>query len=193
MPFPKSDVRAVVGVGSLVRAKRWDILVEAVADLREEGIDVNLRIAGEGEARSRLEEQIRSRGIGGHAVLIGQADDVASVLGTCSFLVHTSEFEGCPNAVMEAMACGRPVISFAVGEVPFLVEDGITGYVIKQGDIKQLRKRMADLASDPMLCRQMGEAARKKAEREFDLQRFLAQTLQAYREAGWVDNQTAMA
>jgi glycosyltransferase involved in cell wall biosynthesis len=103
------------------------------------------------------------------------------------FLVHTSESEGCPNVVMEAMACGLPVIAMEAGDIPYLVEEGKTGFVVRQNDEKTFAERVLQLLADEDLCFRMGMAARAKAERDFRLERLVSETLAVYRAAGWTD------
>ena len=86
---------------------------------------------------------------------------------------------------MEAMACGRAVVAMAAGDIPSLVEHGKTGFVVPRGDDAQFVERLATLITNRELCRQMGEASRVKAEREFGLHRLVEETLNAYRQAGW--------
>jgi len=97
------------------------------------------------------------------------------------------ENEGCLDVVMEAMACGRAVVATDAGDVPYLVEDGKAGFVVRRGDDMTLAARMATLITNLDLCQQMGEAGRARAEREFGLDRLVAETLAAYRAAGWKD------
>jgi glycosyltransferase involved in cell wall biosynthesis len=101
--------------------------------------------------------------------------------------VHTSDSEGCPNVVMEAMACGRAVVATDAGDVPTLVEDGKTGFVVPRGDEATLLARLVTLMTDHDLCRRMGEAGRAKAEQQFGLDRLVSETLAAYRAMGWID------
>jgi glycosyltransferase involved in cell wall biosynthesis len=109
------------------------------------------------------------------------------LLSEATCLVLTSDNEGCPNVVMEAMACGRAVVATDVGDVPYLVEDGKTGFVVRRGDDSMLVERMLSLMTDRDLCQRMGEAGQAKAEREFGLDRFVMETLAIYRAVGWKD------
>jgi glycosyltransferase involved in cell wall biosynthesis len=86
---------------------------------------------------------------------------------------------------MEAMACGRPVVAMEAGDIPLLVEDGKTGFVIDPGDEEAFVQRVMQLLSNEQLCWQMGLAAREKAEREFGLGHLVTETLSAYKAAGW--------
>ena len=68
---------------------------------------------------------------------------------------------------MEAMACGLPVVAMDAGDIPYLVEEGRTGFVVRQGEEATFVKRISQLIADDQLCLRMGSAARAKAEREF--------------------------
>jgi glycosyltransferase involved in cell wall biosynthesis len=178
---------SIVGVGSLLPLKRWDRILRVVQQVRSQGHECTLTIAGDGPERASLEKMARDLGIQEHAEFIGATSDVPELLKNSRLLVHSSDTEGCPNSVMEAMACGRPVVAMEAGDIPFLVEDGKTGFVIRRGDEETFGQRLLRLLSDDELCRHMGLAARAKAEREFGLGRLVAETLAAYEDAGWKD------
>jgi glycosyltransferase involved in cell wall biosynthesis len=107
------------------------------------------------------------------------------LIADSTFLVHTAEDEGCPNVVMEAMACGRAVVAMDAGDVPYLIENGKTGLIVQRGDETTFAECVSQLLCDHELCCRMGLAARAKAEREFGLERLVSETLEAYRSAGW--------
>ena len=138
--------------------------------------------------RPALEELARTLGISEAVKFLGATDDIPAFLRQAKFLVHTSESEGCPNVVMEAMACGLPVVAMDAGDIPYLVEEGRTGFVVPQEDEGTLADRVSLLLRDEPLCRSMGQAAREKAEREFSLKRLVSETLDAYRMQGWTDS-----
>jgi glycosyltransferase involved in cell wall biosynthesis len=177
----------ILAVGSLVLVKRWDRLLWATAELRRRKLDFSVELVGDGPLCKSLEQQAHELDISNRVTFKGYADDIPVLLSHATFLVHTSDAEGSPNAVMEAMACGRAVVATDVGDVPSLVEDGKTGFVVSCGDDAMLIERMATLISDRELCRRMGKAGRVKAEREFGLDRLVSGTLAAYRAAGWND------
>jgi glycosyltransferase involved in cell wall biosynthesis len=177
----------IVAVGSLVSVKRWDRLLSAAAELKGRKLDFSVEIAGGGPLRASLEQQVQELGISDRVTFRGYTDDIPTLLSQAAFLVHTSDAEGSPNTVMEAMACGRAVVSTDVGDVSSLIDNGTTGFVVRRGDDAMLIERMATLIVDPSLCRRMGEASRAKAQREFELDRLVSDTLAVYRAAGWGD------
>lgn len=188
-PWPYTDSRPVeiLAVGSLTRVKRWDRLLDCAYALKSRGLDFRIRLVGEGPLRPELESRARELGLRELVHFVGYTSDVQGLLASSAFLAHTSDIEGCPNVIMEAMACGRAVVATDAGETPYLVDDGRTGYVVRRGDDAPLVERMLLLIQDTDLCRKMGMAGREKAEREFGLDRLAHETLAAYRATGWRD------
>ena len=177
----------IVGVGSLEPRKRWERLLRAARELQRREYDFAVQIVGDGPLHGSLKHQAHSLGVADRVEFIGYSENIPSLLTNATFLVHTSDSEGSPNVVMEAMASGRAVVATDAGDVPTLVEDGKTGFVVPRGDEATLLARMVTLMTDYDLCRRMGEAGRAKAEQQFGLDRLVSETLAAYRAMGWKD------
>jgi len=175
----------IVGIGLLKPGKRWDRLVRAAGELKRSGYDFSVRIVGDGVMRGSLKDQAEVLGVADRVEFIRYSDNIPALLTDATFLVHTSDHEGYPNVVMEAMACGRAVVATDAGDVPSLVEDGRTGFIVPRGDNEKLCSRMVTLMKDHDLCRTMGEAGRVQAERLFGLDRVVSETFDAYRAMGW--------
>jgi len=175
----------ILGVGSLLPIKRWDRLLRAASTLKRGGVKFRVTIAGEGPMRSDLEKLIRDLSLNDVVQLPGFVTDVTALLRNGALLVHTSESEGCPNAIMEAMACALPVVAVDSGDIPGLVEEGRTGFIVPGDDERILVARIKQLIENPHLRITMGRQARRKAEREFSLDRLIKETLDVYRRAGW--------
>jgi len=185
VPLSNSGRVRILGIGSLSAVKRWDRLLKAAFALRRKGIDFSVQIAGDGTLRGSLIQLAENLNIADGVQFLGYKDNIPSLLADATFLVHTSDTEGCPNVIMEAMACGRAVVATDVGDVPFLVEEGKTGFVVPRGDEVMLVERIATLCANRGLCSRMGEAGRARAKREFGLDHLVAETLSAYSAAGW--------
>jgi glycosyltransferase involved in cell wall biosynthesis len=183
---PPTDQRIlkIIGIGSLSSVKRWDRLLRVSSLLKQRNIEFIVQLVGDGPLRGRLEAQARELGVTDRVEFVGRREEIPALLSQAAILAHTSENEGCPNVVMEAMACGRPVVAMQAGDIPLLIDEGETGYIV-DGDAESFAHRIATLARDRALCRQMGKAARAKAEKEFGLTRLLDHTFEAYRAAGW--------
>jgi glycosyltransferase involved in cell wall biosynthesis len=184
-PLPISEPIIFTGIGSLVPVKRWDRLLMAARELKRRDLNFRVQIAGDGPLRNSLEKLSADLGVSERVKFLGHTEDVPGILAMSTFLAHTSDLEGCPNAVMEAMACGRAVIATDAGDTPDLVENGKTGFIVGREDESTLVNRLSRLIMDHDLCRSMGEAGRIKAEMEFGLNRLVRQTLDAYQNAGW--------
>jgi glycosyltransferase involved in cell wall biosynthesis len=178
---------SVLAVGRLDPEKRWDRLLHLVRAVAARRMDFSVRLAGHGPLLPELQSQARQLGIESLVQFLGLRSDIPDLLKCSTFLIHTADHEGCPNVVMEAMACGRAVIGTDAGDIPVLVEDGKTGFVVRRGDDTRLMERTVELLGDRDLCRSIGEAGRVKAEREFGLDRLVEETLAVYRSTGWRD------
>ena len=108
--------------------------IEAVARLRSAGLNPILVIVGEGPRRSRLQNQIRDSGLNENVRLIGTVphDELSSWYNAADVFCLASSLEGCPNVVLEAMACGRPVVATRVGGIPELVVSSALGTLVER-------------------------------------------------------------
>jgi glycosyltransferase involved in cell wall biosynthesis len=162
-PPPAPDNRRLVCVGRLSRQKSQHLLVDAVARLRDLGIDLELVLAGDGELRAELEQRIRDLGLQDRARITGwvSAEQVRELLLGSRALVLASAMEGLPVVIMEAMALRRPVIVTSVAGIPELVRHGQDGWVVPAGSVQALAQAMREALEAPIdELRRMGEAAR---------------------------------
>lgn len=165
---PELDGTAVVAisVGSFVRAKRFDRFLRAIALARAAGTDVRGVLVGDGPERGALEALAGELGLSTDAVwFAGRRNDVPTLLSRAHIYVLTSEHEGFPNVLLEAMAARLPVIATSAGDADVIVEDGVTGFMVPFDDGQRLAARLVELAGSPDLRRQLGAAGRGRAER----------------------------
>lgn len=161
-------------LGRLSPEKGVETLLAAHAGLAGR---VPLRIAGTGP----LEAELRARHPAAHWLGHLSGEELARTLAGASLVVVPSEwYENCPMSVLEAMACGKPVVASAIGGIPELVADGVTGLLFPPGDRDALAERLARLMGDPALRRSQGAAARERAEQRFSLARHNTALLRLY-------------
>lgn len=155
----------VVFVGRLVPVKGIPYLAAAIRKLDNEGFGMDFLIVGDGPERKLLEDLKLSNS---RVHLLGYKANPVDFIQAADCLVLPSLGEGCPNAILEAFACGKPVIASRVGGVPDLVKHGKTGWLVNPRDVEGLAEGIRALASDAEKLRRMGKEARKFAETTLD-------------------------
>ena len=175
--------RLVLGcVGRLDPIKAHDELIAAFAEALADGRrDLELRIIGDGPARGDLERQVADLGLTGRVLFMGMRRDIAAQLRELDIFVLSSRREGRPVSIMEAMACGLPVIATDVGSVAGLIEPGRTGLLVQSGDRPALTRTIASLTDDAAARVRMGEEARKFAVDRLSVNRMAEQYATFYR------------
>ena len=172
-PGTRPEPPRILCVARLVKVKNHALLLRACALLKERGLRFRCVLVGDGAERGQLQArraELRLEDV----VEISGAASQAGVLEhwrQATIGVLTSSSEGMPVALMEAAACGVPVVATAVGGVAELVENGRTGLVVPEGDADALAEALERLLRKPDTAREMGRAARRRAEELFSVQR----------------------
>ena len=162
--------KRVVGiVAKLSPVKNHSMFLEAAAAMTSQRDDVEFLIVGDGPLRSRLEKKASELGLGGRVHFLGAQEDVPSILKLMDVFVLTSRSEGAPNAIVEAMASGLPVVATRVGGVPEIVVDGTTGLMVGEGQAGDLASAVLGLLADPERAKLMGDAAAERALKRYDV------------------------
>ena len=173
-------VPLVGSLGRLHPQKGFSDLLTAFAQVRQRIPSVRLFVAGDGELRDDLEAQARSLGMAAVVTFAGVRADVSEVLAALDVFVLPSLWEGMPNAVLEAMASGLPVVATAVGGTPEVVVDGVTGLLVPPQDPGALAQAVEQFLRDPGLRRTMGRAGRRRVEQHFDIRETVRQVEDLY-------------
>jgi len=155
-------------VGRFAPPKNHALLIEAFAQVRADA-PLYLLLVGGGELENAVREQVAALGLQERVRFLGVRADVADILRASDVFVLSSDYEGNPLSVLEAMAAGLPVVSTAVGGVPELVQDGATGLLVTAGDAHALAEAIVQMGRDPMRRAVMGDAARQTALQRFDV------------------------
>lgn len=165
----------IITTGSLIWTKGHELAVTALGRLRDRGIAARLEIIGEGSERARILYTAHDLGLADSVALLGQLapEQVRERLRAADVFLLSSHSEGISNAALEAMACGLPVVTTDCGGMREAVDDGVEGLVIPVREPQSIADALARLASDPELRHRMGQAARRRVEHEFDLERQL--------------------
>ncbi len=166
-----SDAFVLGAVGRLEPQKRFDLLLEAFAALLPRHPALRLLIAGEGSVRPPLEAKIAALGLDGRAVLVGQQTDIPLFHHALDLFVQSSEYEGTPNVVLEAMALETPVVATDVGGTSELCEDGVHGLIVPSHDVPALVTAITRMIDDPSFRHRLATAARRHVETDLSFAR----------------------
>ncbi len=175
-----ADARLVGIVGRLVPIKNHRLFLEAAALVRRQRSDVHFVVVGDGECRAGLEQAVQELGLSQDVSFVGWVQQVGEVLHELSVVALTSNNEGTPVSVIEAMVAGVPVVATAVGGVPDVLEGGRLGLLAAPGDaqgfaeavLRALDGHHPDLA-----------LAREEALARYDIQRLVREMGELYRTA----------
>jgi GalNAc-alpha-(1->4)-GalNAc-alpha-(1->3)-diNAcBac-PP-undecaprenol alpha-1,4-N-acetyl-D-galactosaminyltransferase len=184
IPVELSDASAgrrpyLVAVGRLSDEKGFDLLIEAFARIADRHPEVDLTILGEGPRRAWLEEQAARRQVAARIRFPGWHDQPQTVLRHGLLFVLPSRWEGFPNALLEAMACGLAAVGFACDSGPTeIVRHGVDGLLVAPEDVAALADAIGHLLDNPDLRHRMGLRAREVVER-FGCEDFFARWDQA--------------
>jgi glycosyltransferase involved in cell wall biosynthesis len=161
--------RYILAAGRLDVRKGFHDLIEAMAEVRRRCPDVALYIAGSGPLAGQLRATGRTFGLDGALRLLGHVDQtslVALYRGAAIF-AHAAHYEGLPTVLLEAMSCGKPVVSTAVSGALDLIEDGRNGLLVPSERPQEMAYALCRLLDDAMLAAQLGYAARRTVEAQF--------------------------
>ncbi|MGD0575786.1 MAG: glycosyltransferase family 4 protein [Anaerolineales bacterium] len=175
-PYP------IIGtVGRLVSIKNHTMFLRAARSMVNSGIQASFVIVGDGELRPSLEAQARSMDLAGRIFFLGWREEMSAIYLDLDIFALTSNNEGTPLSLIEAMAAGLPVVATAVGGVPDVVTDQRNGFLVPADDSAALAETWRTILKDPERSKQIGEQARLDAVRRFGLERMLEQTRELYR------------
>jgi glycosyltransferase involved in cell wall biosynthesis len=155
----------------LEQHKGHAVLLDALTQLRDRGLDFVVVIAGDGPLRAALEAQVASAGLAERIRFAGQVDSLGPLLFAADVCVLPSLWEEMPLSMLDALARARPVVASSVGGVPDVIADGITGRLVPPGDATALAAALEDLHRRPDAARRLGRYAAERMRDEFTWQR----------------------
>jgi len=177
--WPKESF-IVIMVAVIRRDKGHDVLFDAARAICVAMPSVRIKIVGDGPWAAQ--RQIEAASLGDVVEFLGARDDVPDLLAAADLLVHPSRTEALPTAPIEAGAAGLPVVATDVGGTREIVENGITGYLVGNGDARALADRILRILGDRGLAMQMGKAAQERVGRLFNLDQQAERTANLYEQ-----------
>jgi glycosyltransferase involved in cell wall biosynthesis len=176
LPPAENETPVILGVGRLVEKKGYDVLLHAVALLRDRGVAFQLRVVGEGPAWGGLQRLVNELRMEESVTFLGPLDtgEVHSEYGRADIFalacrqLPDGDRDGLPNVVVEAMVRGLPVVSTTTGGVAEAIVDGESGLLVEPEDPVVLAAALERALNDPELRHRLGTAARASAAARFD-------------------------
>ncbi|MEW6209046.1 MAG: glycosyltransferase [Acidobacteriota bacterium] len=172
--------RVAIIVARLFPEKNHLLLLEAFSEVARRITGAKLLIVGDGVEELSIRGEIARLGLEDNVAMLGVRRDVALLLAAADVFVLSSDREGLPIAVLEAMAARRPVVATAVGDLPLVVRDRETGLLVPPKDAGALAEALIEILGDREQSRQMGERARRIVAERFSLQAMIERHAQLY-------------
>lgn len=168
------DELLLLGTGSLVERKGFQVLIDALAQLSQGQPSLpqwHLAIAGEGSYRNEIESRIRKAQLADRVSLLGYRSDIPDLQAGADLFVMPSLWEGLPLAVLEAMCAGNPVVASRTSGIPEAIRDSETGLLVQPGQVDALANALGTVMTDPDLRLRLGSRAREVALSRFTVSR----------------------
>jgi glycosyltransferase involved in cell wall biosynthesis len=171
----------MITTARMIKEKRLERFLSSLALARRAIPELQGVIIGDGPERHSLEKVAGQFGLLPDGVLfLGQRVDVPSLLRQASLFVFTSDSEGLPNAILEAMAARLPVITTPAGDAPHVVQGALCGYVVPFDDIDEIARQVVGLARSPELRKEFGSAGRRCIEQRYSYESLATNILGIY-------------
>lgn len=179
----EENKKILISVGRLHEAKGCPYLIKAMKILKEKYPYILLIVLGEGPEGKKIEEQIKELKLEKNILLLGQKENISEYLNASDVFVMPSLWEGLPIALLEAMACGLPVVNTRVGGVPEVVEDGKSGFLVELKNPRGLAEKIIKtLEMSEEERKKMGEHGRKIVEKKFSIEQIVKEYENLYQE-----------
>ncbi len=173
----------VVGnIAHMVDHKGQKYLIDAIPLILEKRPDARFFIVGDGPLMKRLSRRAQSLGLEGRLFLPGFKSNVAAFLDMFNVFVMPSVMEGLGTSVLDALACGKPVVATRTGGIPEMIEHGRTGLLVQPRDPGELANGVLDLICNPAKAARLGREGKKAVEKQFSVDAVIDKTLDVYYE-----------
>lgn len=183
-----AEEQLVVQIGRLARSKRSDLLLEAVSRLPR-APRIRILLVGEGGERQALMDRARELGLTGRVTFCGYRSDAHRLLSAADLFVLSSNKEGLPIVLLEAMALGCPIVTTAVGAIPSVLRQGETAWIVPAEDAAALGRAIGEALANRPLAQERAERAKAdflvRFSRDVMGRRYLGLYERTWRERGW--------
>jgi len=172
----------VLIIGRLSAEKGHKIFLQSAQYVLAHIPKANFLVIGDGELRKNLTEQVGQMGLDNRVIFAGNKNNVPEILKVVDVVVSGSFYEGCSNAILEAMAAGRPIVATNVGDNSYLMKNNENGLLIPAGNSRIMAWAITKILLDKKLAGKMGKKGRERVEKHFNLQKMVRATEDFYQE-----------
>lgn len=171
----------VIGtVGNLREVKDHKTFIKVASEISRKFQSIKFLIAGKGPLERELKKIAELYGLKKKIVFVGFIKEIEKVYSAIDIFVLTSFWEGCPLSILEAMSFGIPVVSFSVGDVPYIIQNGKDGFFVKDRDFTELIEKIKLLLKNETLRDKIGKNAKEKIKREFTVEKMVKRYTDIY-------------
>jgi len=163
------DNVVLIHVGRFFSQKNHALLIKAFSMVHAQNKKAVLLLVGDGRLKPKIEGMVRAHSLSNYVQFLGLRQDIPELLAAADIFVLSSDWEGIPLAIVEAMAASKPVVATAVGGVPEMITDQVSGFLVKPNDAESMAQVILKLANDNALASQIGNEGRKIAQDRFDV------------------------
>ncbi|MDI3501049.1 MAG: hypothetical protein PWP22_820 [Thermoanaerobacter sp.] len=179
-----TNEKIILSVGRIEKQKGYHLLIKLLPEILKTH-DVKLVIVGTGSYLPNLKKLAVKLGVSDNVIFVGKVSDnelpkyynLADV-----FAFPTLRIEGLPYVILEAMACGKPVVASRIGGIPTVIENGKEGLLVKPNDLENLKDKLLMLLEDEKMAKKLGKNAREKVVRKFSVDKMIDSTVRLYEE-----------
>jgi glycosyltransferase involved in cell wall biosynthesis len=166
----------------LEEQKGHEVLIEALAEVKRRGLEFLVALAGEGSRREALERRVAELALGEQVRFLGVLPEIGPLLAAADAVVMPSRWEGLPLTLLEALARARPVLASAVGGIPEVIEDRVSGRLVPPGDVPALADALEWLHRRADLAAALGREGAARVRERFTWERVVKSFEEVYDE-----------
>lgn len=167
--YEKQNNELVIGnAGRLTEQKGQKYLIELAKLLKANGINFKILIAGEGELKSSLQELINKSGLQNEVKLLGHVSDMPGFLNSLDVFVFTSLYEGMANTLIETLQYGVPTIAWNVSSMPEIIEDKVTGFLVKPFEVEGIYQVILEIVGNPQFIEKIRVQGEERVRQVFE-------------------------
>lgn len=175
-----ADQKLIGMAAQFIERKGHQTLLDAIPDILQRHPKTRFLLFGQGPLHEHIQQRTREHGLTEQVLFPGFRKDLHRILPCLDILVHPAFMEGLGVTLLQAAACGIPIVAGRAGGIPEIVHEKHNGYLMQPGDVQALAQRVNQLLDDPAQARQFGQAGRSLALQHFSIEAMVSGNLSIY-------------